>query len=191
MNEGERRSKKIYKHGDIVTFRLVKKIKYSDDVIDLINKASQSNELNKEIIKALELYAKYQRYSNSFTIPGVSEIEASFFKNINDNQISKDLSASANDPGDEVFGDVAIDSSIIEEYEEVFNNQYDSNMKSKEDKVIVIENWPNSSDLSNEKDSAEDELFSSNSNIGSKTNNSSGSKHRSGMNKALKSIRRG
>lgn len=47
---------KHYKRGDIVTFRLTKKQKYSDDIIDLINNADK----NTCIIKALEFYCKYQ-----------------------------------------------------------------------------------------------------------------------------------
>lgn len=65
MNEGEKK-KKVYKRGDIVTFRLLKKMNYSKQVIELINEANQNGELNTEIINAIELYARYRNKQEKF-----------------------------------------------------------------------------------------------------------------------------
>ena len=59
MNEGEKK-KKIYKRGDVVTFRLLKKQKYNDDVLDLLNEANRTDTLNLEIIEALKIYCKFK-----------------------------------------------------------------------------------------------------------------------------------
>lgn len=53
-NEGEKRDK-VYTRGDVVTFRLPKKLRYSDDVIEFVNMAK-----NEEIIRAIEFYCKYK-----------------------------------------------------------------------------------------------------------------------------------
>lgn len=60
MNEGERK-KKVYKRGDVVTFRLLKKQQYSDDVLELLNEANKSDILNIEIIEALKIYCKFKK----------------------------------------------------------------------------------------------------------------------------------
>lgn len=51
-------SVKQYKRGDVVTFRLVKKLKYSNEVITLINEGQ--GDKNARIIKAIEFYVKYK-----------------------------------------------------------------------------------------------------------------------------------
>ena len=76
MNNGE---KKVYKRGVSLTFRLPKKMKYSDDVIKLINAASDADELNVEIIRALELYAKYKHYKNQYVGSDIDDFQRKFF----------------------------------------------------------------------------------------------------------------
>lgn len=57
MNEGEK-DKGCKKRGDSVTFRLLKKLQYSDKVIELMN--NSRGKCNEEIIKALDFYVKYK-----------------------------------------------------------------------------------------------------------------------------------
>lgn len=58
MDEGEK-SNKIKQKGDSVTFRLLKKMKYSNAVLELINKSTKEGRCNEEVIKALDFYVKY------------------------------------------------------------------------------------------------------------------------------------
>lgn len=59
MNEGEK-SKGNKKKGDSVTFRLLKKMKYSNDVIELINDSINNGKCNEEILRAIDFYTKYK-----------------------------------------------------------------------------------------------------------------------------------
>lgn len=53
---------KRYKRGDVVTFRLVKKLQYSNDVINMINDGD--GDKNSRIILAIEFYCKYQHLAH-------------------------------------------------------------------------------------------------------------------------------
>lgn len=55
-NEGE---SKLKHRGDSVTFRLLKKMKYSNDVLELINKSTKEGKCNEEVIKALDFYVRF------------------------------------------------------------------------------------------------------------------------------------
>lgn len=115
MSKGD---KKVYRRGVSLTFRLPKKMKYSDDVIELINTASDADELNVEIIHALELYAKYKRYRKT-------DVQEDFFEDTDkvvnkkvkvqepthkDTNIIKvenwNQNISGNDAEDELFDDI-------------------------------------------------------------------------------------
>lgn len=79
MNEGEKK-KKIYKKGDIVTFRLGKRLEISENVIEYINRANALNELNIEIINALELYVKYKDFRSKYVTPDITDLEKEYFE---------------------------------------------------------------------------------------------------------------
>lgn len=79
MNEGEKK-KKIYKKGDIVTFRLGKRLEISQTVIEYINRANALNELNIEIINALELYVKYKDFRSKYVTPDITDLEKEYFE---------------------------------------------------------------------------------------------------------------
>lgn len=87
-NEGERKLKKVYKRGDVVTFRLLKKQQYSDDVLELLNKANENDALNIEIIEALKLYSEFKKSGKSLdSIISSSEQDIEIIKDIEEDEI--------------------------------------------------------------------------------------------------------
>lgn len=151
MNEGEKQKKKIYKRGDIVTFRLLKKLKYNDDVINFINSINQKDQLNVELIKAIELYAKFDRYKDSMQLSGIGETELSFFKErINQEEINS--LDSKIDNGDE---ELYIQPKLIQIEEEysIGNNILNAKPDGNPEETIPYDNV-----LMDEND-AEDEIF--------------------------------
>lgn len=99
MIEGEKNKKKIYKRGDIVTFRLLKRVPYSDSVLRFINEANAADMLNVELLAALELYAEYKSKISqtenklSFFMDKVSDKENIVVKEVKEenNEIREEL----------------------------------------------------------------------------------------------------
>lgn len=79
MSEGEKK-KKVYKRGDVVTFRLLKKQQYDDNVLKLLNESNKKDTLNIEIIEALKLYAAVK----------YNEIRSTINESDLDNNLEKD-----------------------------------------------------------------------------------------------------
>ncbi|MDT8718242.1 hypothetical protein IAI10_16365 [Clostridium sp. 19966] len=70
MNEGEKQKKKKYQRGEVVSFRLSKKLSYSDEIIDFINDANEKDQLNIELVNAIEVYIKYKKFDLDILIGG-------------------------------------------------------------------------------------------------------------------------
>lgn len=160
MNEGEKK-KKIYKRGDVVTFRLLKKQKYSDDVLELLNEANKSDILNIEIIEALKVYCKFKKGT-----------------------LKEDISADRNTEDDEdVYNEVyGISTDELSEEEIFADKKLDvqsstSSYDKSENKVINLERYS----YLNENDAAE-ELF--------EEHKEEDKEEKSGLNRAFKRLRR-
>ncbi|GEM_PF-1775204 len=160
MNEGEKK-KKIYKRGDVVTFRLLKKQKYSDDVLELLNEANKSDILNIEIIEALKVYCKFKKGT-----------------------LKEDISADRNTEDDEdVYNEVyGISTDELSEEEIFADKKLDvqsstSSYDKSENKVINLERYS----YLNENDAAE-ELF--------EEHKQEDKEEKSGLNRAFKRLRR-
>lgn len=80
MNEGEGKKKKIYKKGDVVTFRLLKKQRIGEEVLNMLNEANEQDCLNIEIIEALKLYTKFKKYNSAHIGESLTHNEAKFFE---------------------------------------------------------------------------------------------------------------
>ncbi len=160
MNEGEKK-KKIYKRGDVVTFRLLKKQKYSDDVLELLNEANKSDILNIEIIEALKVYCKFKKGT-----------------------LKEDISADRNtEDDDDVYNEVyGISTDELSEEEIFADKKLDvqsstSSYDKSENKVINLERYS----YLNENDAAE-ELF--------EEHKQEDKEEKSGLNRAFKRLRR-
>lgn len=144
----DEREKKVYKRGDNVSFRLVKRKKYDDSVLDLIN--DPENNLNHIIIDALQLYSDYKQYQSIVGITNTQE----FFKTkaINDNVenilIDTEASKEVNQEDlEEKFNDENVIPISIKELG-----------KNKPDKIDNVEVAATQSNYSSE-ETAADELF--------------------------------
>ncbi|WP_027633420.1 hypothetical protein [Clostridium hydrogeniformans] len=174
MNEGEKK-KKVYTRGDIVTFRLLKRMKFDDNVLDLIN---TSNELNKEIIVALELYCKYKEYKSKILEQRDDDIIRNFFNNTEEpiskpiKQMKKYSEPKINEPeSEELYNDEVFSKDILEsEEEKIFSSEDSLNIVSADSEVFY------------EIESVEDEIFSSGSKAEEEKSN--------GLARAFKTVRR-
>lgn len=87
MFEGEKQKrttkndcKKVYEVGERISFRVPKKFRRSEEIIEFINAANKSDELNIEIVKAIELYIKYKRFMKTLQGSVMNEDQFQFIK---------------------------------------------------------------------------------------------------------------
>lgn len=160
MNEGERK-KKVYKRGDVVTFRLLKKQQYSDDVLELLNEANKSDILNIEIIEALKIYCKFKKGT-----------------------LKEDIAADRNtDDEEEIYNEVyGISTAELSEEEIFADKKLDvqsstSSYDESKNKVINLERYSYLSE-----NNAAEELF--------EEHKQEDEEEKSGLNRAFKSLRR-
>lgn len=182
MNEGEKKkSKKVYKRGDRITFRLPIKDKYSDDVIMLLNQANQADELNHELIRALELYTKYKTFNEA----NMSDVEKKFIiqEKVIGNPEAKERSQY--EPIREAEGMEEILNDIYEDQESSLTRRtFNISRRDEEtnnNKVIEVNTWQSYI----KSDEAEDEIFAS-----SKEENTNIKQEKGTMENAFRSIRR-
>lgn len=161
MNEGEKK-KKVYKRGDVVTFRLLKKQQYSDDVLELLNEANKSDILNIEIIEALKIYCKFKKGTLKEDI--AADKDTDYEEDVY-NEVYGISTAELSE--EEIFADKKLDvqSSTSSSYDESKN------------KVINLERYS----YLNENNAAE-ELF--------EEHKQEDEEEKSGLNRAFKSLRR-
>lgn len=142
MSEGEKR-KKVYERGDVVTFRLLKKQQYGDNVLKLLNEANRTDTLNIEIIKALKLYAEVKYKDEIRSTINESDLDY----NLVEDSFNRGLLEDDNSPGkcfeDEIFGTSSTEDKLT-------NKVYEEN-----DNVII----KNEKQHSIETDEVADEVF--------------------------------
>ena len=148
MNEGEK-DKVKFKRGDNVTFRLVKRLQYSDAVIDMLNESYERGSLNHEIIHALEFYTKYKHLSNQESLN--TDKKASQQEELHRDKYTAIDIVATRDKKEEI-------DEIFEEKIQVLDKRYSTSIPS--EKIIEVD-W-NQNQSNQENNDADDELFQTN-----------------------------